>query len=108
MASSLPYLFCNLTEGIRKIKCKACDYFLDYKRVKDNLIKYKCLACNKDYSNNLDKKLKKKFKSIFKFYDNDINKFTLLTKKCVDRYENMYDWEKFNETTLPERRRILW
>ena len=57
MASSLPYLFFNLAEGIRKIKCKACDYILDYKSVKENLIKYKCLPCNKDYSNNLDKKL---------------------------------------------------
>ena len=39
----------NLTEGIHKIKCKSCDCFLEYERVKNNLIKYKCLYCNKDY-----------------------------------------------------------
>ena len=30
----------------------------------DNLIKYKCLSCNKDYSNKLDEKFKNKFKNI--------------------------------------------
>ena len=47
--------------------------------MKDNLIKYKCLSCNKDYSNKLDKKLKqnktKRFKNTVKFSNNDINKF---------------------------------
>ena len=61
MAISLSYLFCNLPEGIQKLKYKACDYFIDYKCVKNNLIKY--LPCNKG-------KLKKKIKSTFKFYDN--------------------------------------
>ena len=59
MASSLSNLVENLTEGINKIKCKDCDRFLGYQNVKDNLIKYKCLSCNKDYLNKLDKKLKK-------------------------------------------------
>ena len=37
------------------------------------------------------------------FSDNDINKFTLLLRKGVYPYEYMDDWEKFNETTLPEK-----
>ena len=49
MASSLSNLVDNLTEGIHKIKCKDCDCFLEYESVKDNLIKYRCLSCNKDY-----------------------------------------------------------
>ena len=28
-------------EGIDKIECKGCDFFLEYESVKDNLIKYK-------------------------------------------------------------------
>ena len=40
----------TLTKGIYKIKCKDCDCFLEYESVKDNLIKYKCLSCKKDYS----------------------------------------------------------
>ena len=58
MASSLSNLVNNLAEGIDKIKCKDCDSFLDYKVVKNNLIKHKCLSCNKDYSNKIDEELK--------------------------------------------------
>ena len=103
MATLLSNLVDNLTEGIHKIKCKDCDYFLEYEIVKDNLIKCKCLSCNKDYSNKIDEELKKWFKSTFKFSNNGINKFILLLRKGVYPYEYMDDWEKFNETTLPEK-----
>ena len=59
MASSLSNLVNNLAEEIHKIKCKDCLCVLECKSVKDNLIKYKCLSCNKHYSNQLDKKFKK-------------------------------------------------
>ena len=59
MATSLSNVVDNLTEGIHKIKCKDCDFFLEYESVKDNLIKYKCLSCSKDYSNKIDEELKK-------------------------------------------------
>ena len=58
MTTSLSNLVDNLTEGIHKIRCKGCDCIVEYESVKDNLIKYKCLSCNKDYSNKLDEKLK--------------------------------------------------
>ena len=58
MASSLSHLVDNLAEGIHKIKWKDCDCFLEYESVKDNLIKYKCLSCNNDYSNKLDDPVK--------------------------------------------------
>ena len=67
------------------------------------MIKYKCLSCNKEYSKRLNQELKKKFKNTFKFSKNDINKFILLSRKCAYPYEYMVDWEKFNETTLPEK-----
>ena len=67
MASSLSNLVHDLTEGIHKIKCKDCDYFLEYERVKDNLVKYKSLSSNKNYSNKLDEKLKKRFKTYLSF-----------------------------------------
>ena len=46
-ASSLSNLLDNLGEGIQKIKCKGRDCCLEHESVKDNLIKYKCLSCNK-------------------------------------------------------------
>ena len=54
MASSLSNLVDNLEQGIHKIKCKDCVFFL--KSVKGNLRKYKCSSCNRHYSNKLDKK----------------------------------------------------
>ena len=66
------------------------------------MIKYKCLSFNKDYSNKLDEKLKKRFKNTVKFSDNDIKKFILLLRKGVYPDEYMNKWKKFNETTLPE------
>ena len=98
--TSLWKLVDNLTEGIHKNKYKDCSCFLEYKSVKDNLVKDKCLSCNKDYSNSnkFYEELKKKFKNIFKFLNNDINKFILLLRKFVYPYDYMDDWEKFNET----------
>ena len=64
MASSPSSLVDNITEGIHKIKCKDCDYFLEHERVKENSIIYTCTSHNKDYSNKPDGKLK--------FSNNDI------------------------------------
>ena len=57
-----------------------------YKSVKDNLIRYKCLSCNKDYSNKIDEEPKNRFKSTSKFSSNDINKFVLLLREGVSPY----------------------
>ena len=64
--------------------------FPEYNCVKGN----KCLSCNKCYSKKLNEELKEKFKSTFKFSNNDINKFILLLRKGVYSYE----------TTLSERK----
>ena len=68
------------------------------------MIKYKCLSSSKDYSNKLDEKVKRRFKNTFTFSDNEINKFILLLRKGVYPYEYVDEWEKFNETALPESR----
>ena len=59
MASSLSNLVDNLAAGIHKIKCKDCNCFLKHKSGNDNLIKYKCLSCNKNYSNKINKNFEK-------------------------------------------------
>ena len=101
MATSLQNLVDNRTEGIYKIKRKDCDCFLEYESVEDNLIKYECLSCNKDYSYKTDEEIKKQFKNTFKFSNNDIDKLILLLRKGLYPYEDMDDWEKF-ETSLPD------
>ena len=67
MTSALPNLVDNFAEGIHKVKCKDYDSFLEYESVKDNLIKYKCLPCNTNYSNKINEELKKRFKNTFIF-----------------------------------------
>ena len=34
----------------------------------------------------------------------DLNKFALLLRKGVYPYEDMDSWEKFNETSLPDKK----
>ena len=62
----------NLSEGIHRIKCKYgrddkkcrtcgiknkhCDCFLDYTNFKEDLIKYKCFSCNKNYQQKFNEK----------------------------------------------------
>ena len=67
MTTLLSNLADNFTKGIHKIKYEDCDCFLENETVKDDLMKYKFLSCNKDYSNKLDRELKKKFKNMFQF-----------------------------------------
>ena len=71
--------------------------------MKDDLIEYKCLYCNKDYQQKFDEKLKEQFFNACKFSDHNNNKFILLLWKGVYPYGFMNDWKKFNETSLPEK-----
>ena len=70
------------------------------------MLKYKCLSCNKDYSNKIDEELKKQFKNTFKFSNNDINKLMLLLRKVIYPYEYIDEWEKFNKTSLHEKEEL--
>ena len=80
MTSSLSNLDDNLAGEIQKIKCEDCTRFPEYESVNDNLINFKCISCNKNYSEKIDKNLKNRFKNTFKF-SNDKNKFILLLRK---------------------------
>ena len=64
-------------------------------------MKYKSLCCNKNYQQKFDEKLKERFFNTCKFSNHDINKFILLFQKSVYPYEDMDDWEIFNEKSLP-------
>ena len=97
IATSLSNLVDNLADGICKTKCKCCDCFIEYERVKGSLIKYDCLSYNKDHSWKLDEGLKERFKNAFTFSKNDINKFVSLLRKGIYPYEYIDDWDKFIE-----------
>ena len=73
MANPLSNLVDNLAERIHKIKyghnnkksetCgikyKDCGCCLEYTNIKDDLIEYTCLCCNKNYQKRIDKNLNK-------------------------------------------------
>ena len=119
MASSWLNLGSNLTEGIRRVKfkyghdnkkCETCgskykngECFLEYKNLRHNSVKDKCLCCNNNYRTKFDKNLKKWFFNTYKFSTHDISKFILLTRKVVYSYEYMNDWKTLNEILLPEK-----
>ena len=84
------------------MKCKYCDCFLECTNFKDDLIEYKCLNCNKIYWGKFDEKLEDSFFNTYKFSIFDNKKFIAFLWKSVYPCEYM-DWEKFNETTLPEK-----
>ena len=59
--------------------------------------------CNGNCRIKFNEKLKERFFNTYKFSKHDNNRFILLLRKGVYPYEYMDDWEKFNETLLPEK-----
>ena len=49
----------------------------------------------------------KKFPSVYQFCGGDLNRFILLLQKGLYLYEYMDSWERFNETSLPDKKIFL-
>ena len=103
MSTSLSKLLDNLSEGIHNNRCVDCKSFLDYMKTKDEKLIFTCFICKKNYEKEFDKKLIKTFANTYHFCDNDLNKFILLLRKGVYPYEYMDNWERFDETSLPDK-----
>ena len=104
MSSSLSKLVDNLSEGIHNNKFLNCNSCLDYVRItKNEKLLLKCFNCDSYYKKKFNKDLIKKFKNTYSFCNSDLNKFILLLRKGVYPYEYMDSWEKFNETSLPNK-----
>ena len=46
----------------------------------------------------------RKFPSIYQYCNGNLNEFVLLLRKGVYPYEDMDNWEKFDETTIPPKK----
>ena len=92
-----------------KKECKGCKEKRKIKSLfnfigsKNNKLRYKCEECKKIWLKPING-LIKKFPNIYKFCNGDINKFALLLRKCVYSYEYLHSWERFDETSLPEKK----
>ena len=87
-----------------QLHSKYCDCFLEKTNFNDHLLEYKCLFCYKNYQRKFDEKLKKQFFNTYKFFNHNNNKFLFLLRKCVYPYGYKDNWEKLNETSLPEKK----
>ena len=55
--------------------------------------------------NKFDEKLKRRFFNTYKSSNYGKNQFILLLRRSVYPFEYMDDWEKLNETSLPEKKK---
>ena len=49
----------------------------------------------------------KRFANVYKFSNQDTNNFISLLQKCVYPYDYMDGWEKFNNTSLRDKKNFL-
>ena len=83
MSISLSNLVSNLSEVLHNDRCIDCKSCLDYMTTKDEQLIFRCFSCKKNYEK--------------------INKFILLLRKGVYPYEFMDSWQRFDETSLPDK-----
>ena len=103
MSTSLTKLVDNLSEGLHNNKCINCKSCLDYMRTKNEKLIFKCFNCKQNYEKDFNNELIKRFANTYEFYNKNLNKFILLLRKGVYPYEYMDNWERFHETSLPNK-----
>ena len=104
MSTSLSNLVSNLSEGLYNDQWIDCNFYLDYTETKDEQLIFRCFRCKKNYEKDYNKELIQRFANIYEFCIGDLNKFILLLRKGVYPYEYMDIWQRFNETSLPEKK----
>ena len=108
MQSKLSDLVDNLSE-IDKKECPKCmgkkqiKSECDYIGFRYNRLNYKCKECGNICHKSING-LIKKFPRIYKFCNGDLNKFVLLLRKGVYPYKYMDNLERFDETSLPDKK----
>ena len=103
MSTSLSKLVDNLSEGLHNNKCLNCKSCLDYIKTKNKKLILKCFNCKTYYEKDFNKELIKRFANTHEFCNKNLNKFILLLRKGVYPFEYMDNWERFDESSLPNK-----
>ena len=103
MSTSLSKRVDNLSEGLHNNRCVDCKSSLDYMKTKDEKLIFRWFSCKKNYEKDFSKELIQRFANIYELCNGDLNKFILLLRKVVYPYEYMDNWERFDETSLPDK-----
>ena len=83
-----------------KINSKCC-----FVGLKNNRLIYRCKECKEEWKRPINE-LIEEFPSIYQFCNGNLNKLNLLLRKGVYPYEDMDNWEKFDETTIPPKKAL--
>ena len=103
MSTSLSKLVDYLSEELHNNKSLNCKSCLDYMKTKNKKLILKCFNCKQNYEKDFIKELIKRFANTYEFCNGNLIKFILLLRKGVYPYEYMDNWEKFDETSLPNK-----
>ena len=103
-STSLSKLVKYLSRRLHSDKCTDCKSKLDYMSVKDNQLIFQCFECKKNYKKDFNKELITRFANTHEFCNGNISKFVLLLRKDIYPYEHMDSWERFHETSLPDKK----
>ena len=108
MSASLSNLVDNLSGIFNSLESKLCMEKIKinseccFVGLKNDRLIYRCKECKEEWKRQIER-LMRKFPSIYQFRNGDLNKFILLLRKRVYPYEDMYNWEKFDEITIPSK-----
>ena len=75
----------------------------DFIGLQNNRMNYRCKECKGTSTKSINE-LIKKFPKMYQFCNGDLNKFVLLLRKGVYPYEYMDSCERFDETSLPNKK----
>ena len=103
MSTSLSKLVDNLSEGLHNNRCVDCKSCLDYMKTKDEKLIFRCFSFKKNFEKDFNKELIERFANIYGFGNGDLNKFILLLREGVYPYKYMDNWERFDETSSPDK-----
>ena len=103
MSASLSEHVDNLSNRLHN-NCANCKSNLDSMTVKDDILIFRCMKCKMNFEKDFNKELINKFSSMYDFCKGDINKFILLLRKGVYPDEYMNSWNRFYETSLPNKK----
>ena len=70
---------------------------------KDEKLFFRCFSCRKNYEKDFNKDFIQRFPNIYEFCNGDLNKYISLLRKGVYHYEYMNSWQRFDETSLPDK-----
>ena len=108
----MPSKLSNLVDNLSEINNKDCKTCMERKNIKsecefiglkNNRLNYRCKECNGTSTKSVND-LIEKFPRMYKFCNGDLNKFVSLLRKSVYPYEYMDSWERFDKTSLPDKK----